>query len=117
MSLSDTKKGDTLTIVTFRRGQSASIRSAEVVAAGPKYVTCASEYGRSDKFHRDTGAGVTNYSPTVFAYKSLEAYEQYQESMRLRARACALTNRIGWERHLTDETLRALIALIEGQAA
>ena len=114
MRLANIRRGDSVFVVTTRRNQPDDQAAWTVTSVGPKYVTASN--GRSKtKFHKDTGAEKTDYSPRVFAYSSQAEYLASQARTAQEHKAWLLLDS-GKRKlpSLSDDDLTAIIELLSG---
>lgn len=81
MGLENVKKGD-MVFVVETRNRSAEESWREVLTVGRKYVTVACGW-RPDRFHIDSGALVTDYTPHAFAYATEQEFRDKQAHDRI----------------------------------
>lgn len=108
MRLANVKKGDTIFVVFsgYRRNDKPRTESKVVTAAGPKYVTAG-----GDRFHRETGAIVTQYTPRTHAFTCELDWATEEEDSKARTRLDRLlrdTNPYRIRRPVVDELIRIL---------
>lgn len=111
MSLTNVKRGDRIFVVScgYRNSDSVTTELLEVVGVGPKYVTAGEGY-KKHRFHRGSGAVVTDYSPRIFAYATQDEWEAKTQldDLRSRCRRVVTGERID---SLSAELLERLLSL------
>lgn len=116
MSLHGTKRGDRIFVVRrgHRAGDPVSTEWLEVTSAGPKYVTAGEGYKR-ERFHRDSGAVVTDYAPRIHAYTTELEWAEERRVTDLRQRCSRAINsaRIN---SMDAESLERLLAIFGEEA-
>ena len=113
MSLFNIKRGDKVFVVDrgYRRADATVCEWMEVSSAGPKYITVGGGHKQA-KFHRDSGAVVTEYTARQFAYASEDEWIAVNTRAGLEDKARKLLYRPNLQA-MSDASLAALIALLE----